>query len=829
MPIIKQLNATKFRSLKYGNDTSDGGNSGQPYMKVELKDLNKPFNRLRLTKFDDGLIRGGAVGALNAAAVDTLRIGKFFKDLPKGPLFLIKQVGLQLSNPRLETKKGGGTLGSIGPTRLYNLGINTLAQVSLNAFGGHLMRHGLLPVMNESNKYLNVVTEKNKIANDNRLVSLRNKFDLGDGEVEYSITLKDAIRTNRQNNKDGRQATRELNRSGRQANRSLNETGRRLNREGNRDIRRFDREGRRLNREANRQGRQNNRLVNQNTREGARVEGFEFTRSRFERTSYEPSNLEKSKFDRSVFYRTNFKRNKLNISDYAVDSYLGGPGSVYGIGRTTINRYNFTEDKIKIDQAFENARSETIRGSLSFNPLTEQSRFTDVSGSYITGATTVPFVDLGIEVWGDYNKENEQFKALARNKQPKDFYYTGDISERKLQSAVGDGNINVYAQSSLLWLNTKVPKINPQTTASSDKFNVIKTQIKTDDDRRRFVDENPTYIGGQRIISVKQAGGDEINTTAQDGSNSPSQVIQQIKAKTQEEADALAQASMDKQVNTLNSLTVGRDAKRGPKTVKASIVNVKGIEQENQLRKIYDAQQMTSDPKTRINHKTAGKNFITQKVDINRDPKDPVTQEDTSLYFNGAKKVNRFERVDRDIMLVTFDPINPFDTTDLGTVVFSAYLSGFKYNSNSTWNPVKYVGRSESFYTFTEHKRDVSFNLQIPCFNRIHLLEKHRALSELQSVGAGKYNESNRLGGIITKITLGNYLVAEPGILTSISFDIPDVSSWDTDEKLAMYINAQFSFTIIGNVLPTYKEGGFLSYLENPLNGRGFLTGSEAR
>jgi hypothetical protein len=180
-------------------------------------------------------------------------------------------------------------------------------------------------------------------------------------------------------------------------------------------------------------------------------------------------------------------------------------------------------------------------------------------------------------------------------------------------------------------------------------------------------------------------------------------------------------------------------------------------------------------------------------------------------------------------MLVTFDPINPFDTTDLGTVVFSAYMSGFKYNSNSSWSPVKYVGRSESFYTFTEHKRDVSFNLQIPCFNRIHLLEKHRALSELQSVGAGKYNESNRLGGIITKITLGNYLVAEPGILTSISFDIPDVSSWDIDEKLAMYINAQFSFTIIGNVLPTYKEGGFLSYLENPLNGRGFLTGSQAR
>jgi hypothetical protein len=139
------------------------------------------------------------------------------------------------------------------------------------------------------------------------------------------------------------------------------------------------------------------------------------------------------------------------------------------------------------------------------------------------------------------------------------------------------------------------------------------------------------------------------------------------------------------------------------------------------------------------------------------------------------------------------------------------------------------VGRSESFYTFTEHKRDVSFNIQVPCFNRIHLLEKHRALSQLQSAGAGKYDGNNRLGGIITKVTLGNYLVAEPGILTSVSFDIPDVSSWDIDEKLAMYINAQFSFTIIGKELSTYKEGGFLSYLDNPMSGTGFLTGSQAR
>jgi hypothetical protein len=149
-----------------------------------------------MTNFDDGLVRGGVVGAANASIVDTLRIGKFLTDFPKGPLFIVKQVGLQLSNPKLETKKlpsGPGVLGflgglantiqdklGIGPTRLYNLGINTLAQVPVNAFGIHFNRHGLVPVQDDNTKYLAVAQSNNKGSGaDNRLVGLTNRFGLG--------------------------------------------------------------------------------------------------------------------------------------------------------------------------------------------------------------------------------------------------------------------------------------------------------------------------------------------------------------------------------------------------------------------------------------------------------------------------------------------------------------------------------------------------------------------------------------------------------------------------------------------------------------------------
>jgi hypothetical protein len=209
---------TDLKSLKYGQDTQGGGNSREPYIKVDINKVDSGFNQFRLTNFDDGLVRGGIVGAANASVVDTLRIGKFFADFPKGPLFLVKQVGLQLSNPQLEHKtnlrtdqtgtnrpiKGQGVFrnvgnaitnaataigpfiartanrieNEIGPTRIYNLGINTLAQVPLNAFGGHLLRHGLLPTDDQDKLYLNVVQTNNK-NNSNRLVGYTNTFYLG--------------------------------------------------------------------------------------------------------------------------------------------------------------------------------------------------------------------------------------------------------------------------------------------------------------------------------------------------------------------------------------------------------------------------------------------------------------------------------------------------------------------------------------------------------------------------------------------------------------------------------------------------------------------------
>jgi hypothetical protein len=112
------------------------------------------------------------------------------------------------------------------------------------------------------------------------------------------------------------------------------------------------------------------------------------------------------------------------------------------------------------------------------------------------------------------------------------------------------------------------------------------------------------------------------------------------------------------------------------------------------------------------------------------------------------------------------------------------------------------------------------------------LREKHRALGALESSLAGRYNEGNKLGGILTRLYLGKYLYGEVGIINSISYDIPNDSSWDLDEQLAHNINVSINFTVIHNALPTYKsEGGLFNPGDkiNIKNGAdGFISSAQA-
>lgn len=172
MPLIDLK--SDLTNLKFGNDRPGGGNSGLPYIKTYLPENDSALQNL---SFDAGKysidfpVRGGAK-AVTDRVTDTVRITKFFGDLQRGPFFVAKQVGLQLTNPRTEV---GTVLGNTPYTQVY-LPTNTLAQVAAQGSGVHFDRAGISPITPPTDKYYTIIRNQfipaEQGSNKNRLLAL---------------------------------------------------------------------------------------------------------------------------------------------------------------------------------------------------------------------------------------------------------------------------------------------------------------------------------------------------------------------------------------------------------------------------------------------------------------------------------------------------------------------------------------------------------------------------------------------------------------------------------------------------------------------------------
>lgn len=126
----------------------------QPFIErgIQRKGKESP-QRWGIGNFDDGLIRGGITTAIERAAVDTARIAKWMAS-PRGLLWIVKQIGLGLTNPKVPAPAG-----RFGRATRIHTGVTALLSVAGTAFGLHFTRHGI-PFVNKIADYENVVNRK---------------------------------------------------------------------------------------------------------------------------------------------------------------------------------------------------------------------------------------------------------------------------------------------------------------------------------------------------------------------------------------------------------------------------------------------------------------------------------------------------------------------------------------------------------------------------------------------------------------------------------------------------------------------------------------------
>jgi hypothetical protein len=729
---------TDLKSLKYGNDQPGGGNSGQPYQKVDINTVDNGFNRLRMTKFDDGLVRGGVVGAANAAVVDAFRIGKFLKDFPKGPLFIVKQVGLQLSNPKLESKKGVSGFFNTEQTRIYNLGINTLAQVPVGAFGIHLNRHGLLPVQDDNTKYL-AVAQYNNTEQNNRLSILRTRFNIGDGEGNNQPSFYNA---------------------------------------------------------------RQRRAV------GQAISGLQLRFGII--TKPKPVGF--------------LNANK----ELTIDRYMGGPGSVYGIGATTLLRTTFTEDRAKIDLAIEQSKkyvSILLReGHSNLYPITEnynssKFRSTPFDESLKDGANLRSTLDI----------------TVASNSD------TGSAAIKNGVRSI-DAGINFREGKFLNLSNRANSDLNFKNFLDNDQ----KISSKSDDPPPTLKGYNQVNNYPIKVLLANKSKRNNSYTNANENARNGLFLGASNYSSSFFATNSFDDYRLKENVNGLNELdkasvykgdltwiplngnprTIDVNADLGLSKLDSSIPTGSfgtynnAIPYTSPTLKKYAELRKKVDEGTSIVQDTYTTNgvdfekFATTKVNISRN--------DPYLFYIGSELVNKFKRtndrnVDEDTLALKFMPLDPFTGNVLRTLKFLGYITDYSENYDSSWNNVKYAGRNENFYIFNEFKRTATVGFNIPCFNANELEQKHCDMSELASVLAGKYQDNLLLGGIITRLKVGRYINDQPGIITNLNFSPIQDSSWDLDKELAFYLKVSFGFTLIHNFLPQYGKCGFIDRQPDPI------------
>jgi len=113
---------------------------------------------------------------------------------------------------------------------------------------------------------------------------------------------------------------------------------------------------------------------------------------------------------------------------------------------------------------------------------------------------------------------------------------------------------------------------------------------------------------------------------------------------------------------------------------------------------------------------------------------------------------------------------------------FRSYIDSFSDSYDAEWNPQEYMGRAEKFYKYGGFSRKIAMAFTIVAQSREEITIMYDKLNFLASSLAPEYLDSYTSGymaGNIAYITLGGYLDDQPGVITSLTYDIPEDSPWE--------------------------------------------------
>lgn len=147
---------------------------------------------------------------------------------------------------------------------------------------------------------------------------------------------------------------------------------------------------------------------------------------------------------------------------------------------------------------------------------------------------------------------------------------------------------------------------------------------------------------------------------------------------------------------------------------------------------------------------------------------------------------NIFKRTDLEDFSGTFKDYIKFRIAVVDTdnplndnvILFRALLDNISDNYSGEWNPYKYNGRAENFYTYSGFDRKISFSFKIHTQTRWEQKPLWRKLNYLVSQTAPEYR-NRRMRGVFSRLTIGDWMNEIPGFFTSIGLSWSTAYPWE--------------------------------------------------
>ena len=173
----------------------------------------------------------------------------------------------------------------------------------------------------------------------------------------------------------------------------------------------------------------------------------------------------------------------------------------------------------------------------------------------------------------------------------------------------------------------------------------------------------------------------------------------------------------------------------------------------------------------------------------------------------------------RDLIQLEFQVLTPDQTYYLA---FRAFLDSFDDSFNGSWNSHKYLGRADNFYTYSGFERSINIGFKIAAATREEMKPLYRKAATLASITAPTYGDNGRfMRGSIAKVTVGDYIYEQPGIIESVQYtwqkDYPWEISFQNPEGnersqiLPHVLDVSLSFKVIHDFLPETGTNPFIT------------------